>query len=80
MLAASRHDVLLSDVGLPGMDGVELARRALRDDARLRVVIASGHGDGFPAEPALQYVSLPKPYTLRRLEAALEEAIRMVLA
>ncbi|MBK4738436.1 hybrid sensor histidine kinase/response regulator [Noviherbaspirillum pedocola] len=80
MLAASRYDILLSDVGLPGIDGVELARRALRDDPQLRVVFASGHGENIDAEPGLSYVVLPKPYTLRRLEAALEEVIQMPVA
>ncbi len=63
------HDILLTDVTLPGMSGVELARRAVDQVQGLRVVFASGRTvepQGFPARV------LPKPFTLDQLSAALE--------
>jgi len=46
-----RIEVLITDVNMPGMDGYELARRATRMNARLKVIVLSGRdtdGCGFP--------------------------------
>jgi PAS domain S-box-containing protein len=48
-LAREPFDVLLTDVNLPDVSGVELARRAVEKHARLRVVFATG--DAAPADP-----------------------------
>jgi two-component system response regulator MprA len=55
----ARHPTLvLTDVKLPGMDGVELARRIKSDGTRTPVLLMSAHGepvshpgDGFLAKP-----------------------------
>jgi CheY-like chemotaxis protein len=73
-LAASRYDVLLSDVSLPGMSGVELARRALQAQPGLGVVFASGYGDSLAARVDFPCISLKKPYELEQLQAALATA------
>ena len=62
------HDILLTDVTLPGMSGIELARLAVGRFAGLRVVFASGRSvepQGFAARV------LPKPFTLDQLSAVL---------
>jgi CheY-like chemotaxis protein len=43
LAAAGAVHVLLTDVVMPGMDGQELACRALKDQPLLRVVFLSGH-------------------------------------
>lgn len=62
-------DILLTDVGLPGMNGKELARQAIVLKASLKIVFTSGYGvvEGlsFPSR------SLPKPYKLQDLQAVL---------
>jgi CheY-like chemotaxis protein len=70
-LAASRYDVLFSDVSLPGMSGVELARQALRDAPSMKVIFASGYGDSLLRHLDFPYLSLQKPYELEQLQAAL---------
>lgn len=46
VLSRQRVDVVVTDVLMPGIDGVELARRALESDAELRVLLISGYSDG----------------------------------
>lgn len=59
-------DVLLTDVGLPGKSGVELAREAREACPSLRIVFSSGYG-AVGGEDRLAALSLPKPYTMERL-------------
>jgi PAS domain S-box-containing protein len=71
-LAANGFDVLFTDVSLPGMSGVMLAREAVRQHAGLRVIIASGYG-GAGGDGMAGAVLLPKPYDLSQMERALEQ-------
>jgi CheY-like chemotaxis protein len=71
-LAASRYDVLFTDVSLPGMSGVELARKALADAPSMQVIFASGYGDTLLRHVEFPYLSLQKPYELDQLQAALD--------
>jgi two-component system, cell cycle response regulator CpdR len=54
-----RIEILITDINMPGMDGRELARAALRMRNRLQVIVLSGReadGCGFPLirKPFLQ--------------------------
>jgi FixJ family two-component response regulator len=72
----------LTDLGLPGMSGEELASEVRRRFPRLPVVIASGYGRsgaqaaGMQAE-GLQFIS--KPYSSIDLQQALDHAARMAV-
>jgi CheY-like chemotaxis protein len=72
-LAAKRYDVLFTDVSLPGMSGVELARRAVADAPALQVIFASGYGDTLLRHLDFPYLSLQKPYELDQLQQALDK-------
>ncbi|GAA5786173.1 response regulator [Chitiniphilus shinanonensis] len=74
-LQRQRFDVLLSDVSLPGLSGIELVRDAARQQPGLVLVLASGHD--LSAEADLVGVPvqlLPKPFDIDALEAVLERA------
>nr|WP_227027891.1 PAS domain S-box protein [Corallococcus soli] len=75
-LAAGPFDVLFTDVTLPGMSGVDLAREVALRKPAMRIIIASGHGraalDGDPQQ-WLGVVVLPKPYALTEIEQALAQ-------
>lgn len=78
-LAEHEFDLLLADVVMPGMDGIELARRAAADNPRLRIMFITGfaavalrHRDVAP-----QARILSKPFHLRDLVA---EVDRMMAA
>jgi signal transduction histidine kinase len=64
-------EVLMTDLGLPGMSGAALAVEALRRFPALRVVYASGLDAVPPGEGAPPGVMLRKPYDMRSLTRAL---------
>lgn len=72
-LAANRCDVVLLDIHMPGLDGVELARRLRTQDDAPAIVFVTAH-----AEHALQAFELDavdyltKPVRRDRLQAALQ--------
>lgn len=62
-------DLLLTDVGLPGMNGQELATRACTLHPSLRVLFATGYAESIrpdPARAALQGV-IAKPFGIEEL-------------
>ena len=68
------YDLLLTDVGLPGISGEELAIKVREQYPSLPVVIASGYGrSGMQAEGS-QFIS--KPYSSVDLQQALDHATR----
>lgn len=79
LAAAHPFDALVADVGLPGMDGLELARELRRRTPHLAVVAVSGYGD-IPelADARGRDVDgvVVKPADPARLLAALDAAVR----
>jgi PAS domain S-box-containing protein len=49
-----RLDVVVTDIGMPEMDGYELARRLQEERPGLPIVFMSGYGDVDPVRPLLQ--------------------------
>jgi DNA-binding NarL/FixJ family response regulator len=45
LIARHRPDVALIDIGMPGLSGLEVARRVAKESPRTRVIILSMHGD-----------------------------------
>ncbi len=72
-LAAGNYNVLFTDVSLPGMSGVELARRALQANPALKVIFASGYGDALLRQVEFPHKSLQKPYEIEQLQKVLAE-------
>lgn len=72
-LAAQHFDVLFTDVSLPGMSGVDLARQARRQHPHLALLFASGYGDELTRRLEFPARSLQKPYDIEHLQAVLEQ-------
>lgn len=70
-LTAQRYDVLFSDVSLPGMSGVDLAREAVAGQPGLQVIFASGYDDTLLRHLDFPYLTLQKPYEIDQLQEAL---------
>ncbi|MPQ55414.1 response regulator [Duganella sp. FT27W] len=79
-LASQQFDVLFTDVSLPGMSGVDLARQARRDKPTLEVLFASGYGDELTRHLEFPARSLQKPYDLDVLQDALQQIVQSVQA
>ncbi|MUI16560.1 response regulator [Massilia dura] len=60
--------ILLTDIGLPGMSGLDLARRAHREHPGVRIVFASG---GARPEVDFPCGAIRKPFSMEQLEEAL---------
>jgi len=72
-----RHSfgVLFTDIGLPGMSGIELAQQARARAAGLRVIFASGYGALEAADAVPDSFFVTKPYGPRDLEAVMRRAL-----
>ncbi|HTJ04279.1 MAG TPA: sigma-54 dependent transcriptional regulator [Caldimonas sp.] len=70
--------VLVTDVRLPGIDGMALLERAKRIDADLPVIVVTGHGDVSMAVQAMRsgaYDFIEKPFSAERLNVAIGRAL-----
>jgi len=75
---ADRPDVVILDVRLPGMDGIEVLRQLQADDASLPVIMISGHGTIATAVEATHHGAfdfLEKPLSKERLLVAIRNAL-----
>ena len=81
----SLYGVIVSDIRMPGMDGLTLMRRILGIDPTLPVVLITGHGDVQMAVEAMRagaYDFIEKPFAANRLFSVVERALekrRLVL-
>jgi signal transduction histidine kinase len=72
-----RIDLLLTDLGLPGLDGTQLAETVLRQHPAVRVLYMTGHaGDADTRRRLIDDVPLlQKPFTLSALVEHVQEAL-----
>lgn len=68
---AAPYDLLFTDVSLPGMSGIDLARQARAHQPGLNVIFATGYGDTISSHVDFPSTTLKKPYELEQLQAAL---------
>jgi CheY-like chemotaxis protein len=76
-------DVVLLDLKMPGMDGLEVLRRIKKAYSHLQVVMLTGHGTEEDGEQALRlgaYAYLLKPVDLDQLVETLRDAFRKKVA
>jgi DNA-binding NtrC family response regulator len=80
-LGQETFDAVMTDVRLPGMSGIELAKSLIKSHPTLPVVIASGFGslnvELMLGEKADTVLLLPKPYDLDALAKTLDQAASM---
>lgn len=70
--------VIVSDIRMPGMDGMTLLQRIRELDAEIPVILVTGHGDVQLAVKAMRegaYDFLEKPFTTAHLAGVLRRAL-----
>ena len=68
-------DIVFSDVVMPGIGGIELAKRIRQDWPRLPVILASGYSHVLAQEGAHGFELLHKPYSADQLSRVLRQAL-----
>jgi len=79
VLASHKIDVLLSDVRMPGMDGITLMQRALAHHPELTCIILTAYGDVELAVEAMKQGAtdfMTKPINLDKLELVLGRVLK----
>ena len=69
-------DVVFSDVVMPGMNGIDLAREIRRRDPRLPVVLTSGYSHVLAEQGTSGFALLHKPYSAEGMSRILNRAVR----
>ena len=69
------YDIVFSDVVMPGMGGIELAKRIAQDLPHLPVVLASGYSHVLVQEGVDGVRLLRKPYSASQLSAVLQQKL-----
>jgi signal transduction histidine kinase len=74
--------IILTDIKMPGMDGIELLRKAKRANPEVEVIMITGHGDMDLAVKSLKYDAtdfITKPINVDVLEIAIQRAAERIL-
>ncbi|HEY0859236.1 MAG TPA: sigma-54 dependent transcriptional regulator [Albitalea sp.] len=72
------HGIVITDVRLPGIDGLALMRRVIEADPAVPVILITGHGDISMAVQAMRegaYDFIEKPFPPERLVETVQRAI-----
>jgi DNA-binding NtrC family response regulator len=80
MIEEREPDLLLLDLMLPGMDGLEMMRRVQGRLQRMPIVVLTAHGTIDTAVQAMKLGArdyLTKPFELERLESAVRNAVEI---
>ena len=78
-LAAQSFDVVLTDISMPGLSGMELLQRVLRSHPGTPVIVISGLSDQEQAQSLLSlgaFDYLLKPFRLEVVEESVRRAMR----
>lgn len=79
-LGRARFDAVLSDIGMPGMDGIALLRTVRERDYDVPVLLVTGHPTVESAAKAVEYGALrylTKPIAPKDIVAEVEKAVRL---
>jgi len=75
----AKPDLILLDIMLPGLNGIEVLKRVKQTDENLPVIMLSAQGSIEVAVEALRFGAFdyfPKPIDIQRLEPAIKNAVK----
>lgn len=76
--AAGRYDLVVSDIRMPEMDGIEMAKAAAKAFPGLRILLMTGYADQRERAEELTGVIIDvvqKPFTLAEIRARIDKAL-----
>jgi CheY-like chemotaxis protein len=73
----SVFDLLCSDIVMPGMNGIDLARIVRESYPHLRVVLTSGYSDALAEGAKGEFILVRKPYSIHALVNAFHNLFRL---
>ncbi len=71
-------DIILLDIKMPGLDGIEFAKKVREVNEYVIIIIITGHGDRDNAVEAIKFGAtdfMYKPVDMERLRGAIERAL-----
>ena len=74
-----RYDLLVADLRLPDMDGMEVIRKVKTEKPDTEVVVITGYGTAATAVEAMKLGArdfLPKPFTEDQIKTAISDALK----
>jgi len=77
LVSEDEPEVLVLDLKMPGIDGIEVLRRLKRDYPKVEVIILTGHGSERDKETCMQmgaFAYLEKPVDIDQLSQVMREA------
>ncbi len=80
LLKQGGFDLIFSDVVMPGMSGIDLARAAHAEQPDLPVLLASGYSDQILEQGNHEFSVVPKPYGAEALSGAIANALGLTAA
>lgn len=77
-LHVAEYDLLLSDIVMPGLDGIALALKAAKDYPKMRILLMTGYAHERQRAHNIEVIAhrvVSKPFTLKSLCAAVDKAL-----
>ena len=74
-----RYDLLVADLRLPGIDGMEVIKQVKEEKPETEVIVITGYGTTATAVEAMKlgvHDFLPKPFTEDQIKASINEALK----
>lgn len=72
------YDLILSDIRMPVMDGIEMAKNAVKDFPELKILLMTGYAEQRERAEDLTKIIIdvvPKPFTLTNIRDAVSKAL-----
>jgi DNA-binding response OmpR family regulator len=77
-LEVEKYDAIVTDLGMPGLTGIELLKRVQQTDVVTPVILISGKGSEQDPEDLIElgaFAYVTKPFNLDEIEEVVERAV-----